>query len=48
MMDVSRASVRGFRVLEYIGLIECKPKNGTNIVYVSPEILANRLYTIDI
>lgn len=49
MMDVSRASVReALRVLEYIGLIECKPKNGTNIVYVSPEILANRLHTIDI
>jgi GntR family transcriptional repressor for pyruvate dehydrogenase complex len=49
MMDVSRASVReALRVLEYIGLIECKPKNGTNIVYVSPEILANRLHTIDL
>jgi len=49
MMGVSRASVReALKVLEFMGLIESKPKGGTNISSVSPEILIDKLNALDL
>lgn len=47
MMAVSRASVReALKVLEYLGLVESKPKDGTFITFVNSEILDNKLSSI--
>lgn len=47
MMSVSRASVReALKVLEYLGLVESKPKDGTFITYVNSEILDKKFNSV--
>lgn len=47
LMSVSRASVReALKVLEYMGLIESKPKEGTSIAFVQAEVLDKKLTSV--
>ena len=44
MMGVSRASIReALKILEYMGLIKCKPGEGTFISTLNSDILVDKL-----